>query len=97
MGKGSLLRKMLSFEFAIEDVAPPRKSCSRSKKKKHRIPAESSASKQTTANSPSSTLPSLIRPTTESAPASGFASSYAREPRSSGHQDANASRAEDRA
>ncbi|KAI7960186.1 hypothetical protein MJO29_005254, partial [Puccinia striiformis f. sp. tritici] len=50
--------------FAIEDVAPPRKSCSRSKKKKHRIPAESSASKQTTANSPSSTLPSLIRPTT---------------------------------
>ncbi|KAI9622864.1 hypothetical protein H4Q26_014801 [Puccinia striiformis f. sp. tritici PST-130] len=64
MGKGSLLRKMLSFEFAIEDVAPPRKSCSRSKKKKHRIPAESSASKQTTANSPSSTLPSLIRPTT---------------------------------
>ncbi|KAI7954795.1 hypothetical protein MJO28_005195 [Puccinia striiformis f. sp. tritici] len=55
---------MLSFEFAIEDVAPPRKSCSRSKKKKHRIPAESSASKQTTANSPSSTLPSLIRPTT---------------------------------
>ncbi|POW20193.1 hypothetical protein PSHT_03871 [Puccinia striiformis] len=64
MGKGSLLRKMLSFEFAIEDVAPPRKSCSCSKKKKHRIPAESSASKQTTANSPSSTLPSLIRPTT---------------------------------
>ncbi|KNE92659.1 hypothetical protein PSTG_13926, partial [Puccinia striiformis f. sp. tritici PST-78] len=64
MGKGSLLRKMLSFEFAIEDVASPRKSRSRSKKKKHRIPAESSASKQTTADSPSSTLPSLIRPTT---------------------------------
>ncbi|KAI7933321.1 hypothetical protein MJO28_017716 [Puccinia striiformis f. sp. tritici] len=55
---------MLSFEFAIEDVASPRKSRSRSKKKKHRIPAESSASKQTTADSPSSTLPSSIRPTT---------------------------------
>ncbi|KAI9618853.1 hypothetical protein H4Q26_012107 [Puccinia striiformis f. sp. tritici PST-130] len=64
MGKGSLLRKMLSFEFAIEDVASPRKSRSRSQKKKHRIPAESSASKQTTADSPSSTLPSSIRPTT---------------------------------
>ncbi|KAI9631209.1 hypothetical protein KEM48_013138 [Puccinia striiformis f. sp. tritici PST-130] len=56
MGKGKLLRKMLSFEFAFHEVAPPKKTCPRSKKEKHRIPAELAASRQTTSKSPSSSL-----------------------------------------
>ncbi|POW09101.1 hypothetical protein PSTT_07022, partial [Puccinia striiformis] len=47
---------MLSFEFAFHEVAPPKKTCPRSKKEKHRIPAELAASRQTTSKSPSSSL-----------------------------------------
>ncbi|POV97240.1 hypothetical protein PSTT_15201 [Puccinia striiformis] len=56
-------RQLATQDAELRTWLPPRKSCSRSKKKKHRIPAESSASKQTTAN-PLINSAIMIRPTT---------------------------------